>query len=924
MSYSGSSQMGNTKINDLIDEIKKKKVARNDSFKSPRMKRRTLALNAKQIEEEGGAETTAALTEQDEIQQLKTEIEELQREIKAGREHSVQLLETQKQNRLFQEQLIQQRNTVIKMKTSLKKIITRDVGSRVEVEESAEFMGDLYVKVVEQLSDQIRSTEDLYSSLQKYMEDTCYYQDVKSDFDKFINNYNAVDAKLQKMNNERKPNIDKIGQLQVQKEETFNAIKNEGKKVIDVYNDMYNQFLTSILHSSVDLSERVSKGSDNLKRLFKDKGEKVSIWKTLNIGEAVITADADYPSWMDPLLINIYEAENHFVEKMEYCVVKYAKSILCNPTLATTGISVDDIDLIFADIETIHNLHARIFSELRTSTLDSFINAFISRAEEFYAVYQRRCTNYNNTIKCLRKCMKIPAFHDVIETIDNTNSDQPRLEELLRFPFTHLEQMIPLFTSLKDYLTEPFIGLDRFCTILTMLSQSSEQAEMEHDVDTQLSKIHKKTSAIPVNQSRKYIDRIQCVYNRVQGTVFIFSDMMVFTHTEKNEYVFDALISLKQLTSVKTKNKKIVTVEFSKEEPVDLTFRDISLAEKCMKYLNSIKYKIDEKRIFNTPVEVAAVRRDEDVYLMPTILHAIFDRMEKTAPLSEGIFRLSGSIVELQKAIEQVDLQKEFDLQNASDDILAGILKKYLLSIPNKLPSALKTLDGSPQEMIEPVKRLLIDVNNDSFLCLMDRLFLLLHLISKKSDSNKMTASNLALVIAPNVYEEDDSHALDLESNTRAVTAMIEHYDEIFGTIHDSLNKKIEEGAKEVSAQKELQCALNKQIGNYKPVLVSSLVTSSQDDNTVVLTLKDIVKQEMVEMLEGKRWTNKWVVLKRNCLMVFRNIGEGQTLMVLPLKTMTVATETKMDKECILLRADKQSVTLHFENNEEWLKLLTE
>ncbi|GAB1221038.1 hypothetical protein ENUP19_0062G0042 [Entamoeba nuttalli] len=52
-------------------------------------------------------------------------------------------------------------------------------------------------------------------------------------------------------------------------------------------------------------------------------------------------------------------------------------------------------------------------------------------------------------------------------------------------------------------------------------------------------------------------------------------------------------------------------------------------------------------------------------------------------------------------------------------------------------------------------------------------------------------------------------------------------------------------------------------------------------------------------------------------------MGEGQTLMVLPFKNMIVATETKMNRECIILRVDKQSVTLYFEDSNEWLQFLS-
>ncbi|BFU21622.1 rhogap domain containing protein [Entamoeba histolytica] len=896
----------------ILLELRKK-----SGEKTPRTRRRTLAVDKKSIT----SENDQTESEEDIIQNISKEIDALQNEIKVARDKCLKIMESQQQFKVLIDSLSNQRKLVLDMKENLRDITIRDVGSRSDVEECSEFMGELYLKCFDQFNEQIRSTEGFYETIKKYIDSCSNFTRARNDFDKLISSYVTVDMKLQKMNKEKRPDINKVGQLQQQKEETFNSIKNEGEKVTDFYVDLYNEFLTIMLHTSVDLSDKVSKGLTSTKRMFKDKGEKLNLWKTLNIGEAVKNTDVEYPQWMDddPLFINIFEAENHLVEKMEYCVVKYAKSLLCNPTLATTGMSMADVNLIFTEIESIHSLHHSIFTELKNSNIDSFIDAFAKRASQLYDVYKRRCAHFKDSMKKYNKCLQIDAFKDAIESIDNSNLSQPRLEELLHLPFIHLTQLVPLFNSLKDDFsdeTDKTEKLEELCFIFTSLSLLSEQAEKENDVETQLSKIHG-LKGISFNPKRKYLDRQQCTYNKTQGTMFLFNDIFIFTKPERNEYIFGSVINVSQMVSFRVKNKKTVVLEI-KNETCDIGFKDTQTAEKCAKYLNNIKYEMDRKKIFGTEIKSSVIAREEESTLIPNVIHKIFDKLEKEAPDTEGIFRISVSVKDLEETMTKIDLDVNVDVSKMSCHLLGNVLKKYLNLMPNKLPISLQTVDvdniKAIQDMLEPVGK--------SYLLLMERLFRLLKMIDKNSGVNKMTADNLAKVICPNIYEEDEDFGMNIEKLTRTAIVMIQRYDEIFGEFRSSFEKKIQDGMQEINHQKELEAKIQSEDG-FKEIPVSKLVEGHQDDKTVVLTLKDIIKQGDVEMLEGKKWGKKWVVMKKNCLMIFRNMGEGQTLMVLPFKNMIVATETKMNRECIILRVDKQSVTLYFEDPNEWLQFLS-
>ncbi|KAL7714979.1 T-cell activation Rho GTPase activating protein [Entamoeba marina] len=890
--------------------------------KHARIRRRTLAFNHNEtkIEEETDLkekEVDQPITEEETIKSLTTEIDSLVMEIKVARERGGELIKSHLQWKQFLENISNERKLAVGMKDNLKDITTRDLGFRSEISECADFMGEIYTKAFDQFAEQISCTESFYQGLRRFLDATNNYTKMRNDFDKLSSTYTKYDQRLQTMNKEKRPDINKVGQLQQQKEETFQSIVTEGEKLSDSYVDLYNQFLTLVLHSSVDVSESVSRGVMKWKRTFKEKGEKLNVWKGLNINEAMKKTGVEYPNWMDeePLFINIFEAENHMVDTMEQCVMKYAKSLLCNPTLATTGLSLADIDLIFADIETLHSLHKTIFNELKDSTMDSFIDSFVKRSSQLYSVYKRRCIGFKDSMKCLNKCMTIPAFKDSIENIDNANVTLPRLDELLRIPFLYLSQMVPLFNKLKEDYLEQNEGIAELSYVFSSLSIASEQAEKENEVECQLMRI---TSLnLPTNCNRKYLDRLQCILNKTQGTLFLFSDVFIFTRLEKNIYVFDKTIDMNGLETFHVKNKKIVNVQ-CKEGTIDFVFKENQTADKCCKHLSGIKYEREKKKIFKAEIKSSTLGREEEAFLIPKVIHQILDELEKRAPSQEGIFRISVSIKELEEKMKEIDINMAYDVKPLSTHLLGNILKKYCLLLPNKLPVSLKTIQND-KDRITNIQQLLEPIGK-SYLCFIERVFRLLNKIAKESKVNLMTADNLAKVISPNMYPDDDDHGMNIEKMTSTIHFMIEHYDEVFRHFKEITQQKIEKELFEIDHQKEIEKSLqsSKVLNEIK---VSSLVSDQKDDKSVVLTLKDILRQGDVDMLEGKKWNRKWIVVKKNCLMIFKSIGEGQTQMVLPFKNLSMSFDTKMDKKCIVLKVDKHTVALVFDDINGWSTL---
>ena len=940
---------------DLITSTNAKRQLRLEHSQNRRQKirRKTLLVDTNPKKHQPIEEK---ISETDEIKEIKEEIDNLQNEIKLSRDKCNKMMKDQQQMKTFVETLKSQRKTMKDIEENFSGIVNRDKGSRQDVEECGQFMSNLIIQCYDHFCDEMRSIESIFVPMKNFLNESNNYVDLRNQFDKYISQYSQIDANLTKLNKEKRPDIKRIGQLQLQKTETFNSIKTEGEKVTEMYIDLYNQFLTIVLKHSVNLSDKVMKGVDEKERMFKDTGEKLDLWKSLNLGEAVKSKDVQYPEWMSEMnvFISIMEEEQRFVENMELCVNVYAKSILCNPTLATTGLSIDDINIIFSDIETIHILHENLVKELKNSTSETFISIFKSKMNEIYQIHKRRCEMYKESMKKYNECLQIPLFKDAIESIYNSHDNKDemkKLEELLTDSIEQSLRLLPLFNAIKTEYPEYEEDVDKLCIIFDSLSLACTEAKKVYEVESQLIKItftsqdnqsskgndedqtkvntnvqllskqqnEKKMKliyeTISNNKQRKYKDRQQCHANKQQGVMFKFSDIMIFTTQQKNEYLYEFTIDGKLIKSFET-SKKSISIHL-KEKTIDLKFNDSQNVEKFANYLSEMKSKFDKTKIYGTEIKQATASRNEEMFIYPQILHKMFDKLEKEAPETDGIFRLSVSVKELEQTMDLIDCDVNYDISQINVHVIANCLKKYLNFLKNKLPLELQEIDVND---ISEMKRVLMTIkeSNPTYLYFIERLFRMLNLISQHSEINRMTCDNLAIVISPNVFEETNSFTMDFEKEKKPCVSLIKNYDEIFKEIRSEFEQLFEEKMNISLIQKNLEEEIQKQT-NVKEIPISKIVEGREDDKSAVLALKDIVKQGYCEMLEGKKWVSRWIVAKKNCLLIFKSMGDGQAKNIFHFDGMNLnGIDNKYEKDCFVLKVGKDIFYLAFEDNEDW------
>jgi len=145
---------------------------------------------------------------------------------------------------------------------------------------------------------------------------------------------------------------------------------------------------------------------------------------------------------------------------------------------------------------------------------------------------------------------------------------------------------------------------------------------------------------------------------------------------------------------------------------------------------------------------------------LPTFLEEIFKHLEKEAPNTEGIFRISAGKSSIEALQQKIESGQPLELHTVIDThVVSSVLKLFFRSLPEPLifySSYQKYLSLSKQtatsQHITELKRLIssLPVCNQTVL---KHILSICNLVNQHKDVTKMDLNNLAVVIGPNILE---------------------------------------------------------------------------------------------------------------------------------------------------------------------------
>ncbi|XP_074878110.1 T-cell activation Rho GTPase-activating protein-like [Buteo buteo] len=155
---------------------------------------------------------------------------------------------------------------------------------------------------------------------------------------------------------------------------------------------------------------------------------------------------------------------------------------------------------------------------------------------------------------------------------------------------------------------------------------------------------------------------------------------------------------------------------------------------------------------------------------LPRPIQEMLAVLHKEGPSTEGIFRRAAGRTEFRELREALDHGADVDLGSQPALLLAVILKDFLRSIPAKLlvtdlyEDWMAAMQKSgKEEKVEELKAVAKKLPGAN-LVLLKRLLALLQHIGHNASSSRMTASNLAICLGPNLLSPPNEDVLPLEA----------------------------------------------------------------------------------------------------------------------------------------------------------------
>ncbi|XP_075004036.1 T-cell activation Rho GTPase-activating protein-like [Calonectris borealis] len=179
---------------------------------------------------------------------------------------------------------------------------------------------------------------------------------------------------------------------------------------------------------------------------------------------------------------------------------------------------------------------------------------------------------------------------------------------------------------------------------------------------------------------------------------------------------------------------------------------------------------------------------------LPQPIQVVLDILHQQGPSTEGIFRLAASGTAFRELREALDSGADVDLGSQPVLLLAVILKDFLRSIPAKLlvtdlyedwmAAMQKSVKEEKVEELKAVAEKLPAAN----LLLLKRLLSLLQHIGHNASTSRMSCSNLAICLGPNLLSPASEDLLPLEAMLEVtqkvkvlVEFLIDNCREVFG-----------------------------------------------------------------------------------------------------------------------------------------------
>lgn len=672
-----------------------------------------------------------------------------------------------------------------------------------------------------------------------------------------------------------------------------------------------------------------------------------------NLIKQTITAEKTYVSQLHAI-INVYLAELRKDSKL--------RSKLSQEQIHEYS--------LFTNIENIYHLHCEILGDLQ-QCYDQWplkaIGATFLRVAPFFSMYKVYITNYTVATTLIERLKKFSKpFLNYLKTCEQKVDFPLDLVALLGTPC----QRVPKYWMFIEKLIRgthvnhsDYLNLMDSAAIMKEISETvmytykyTKQLTFLTELQCRLTEIQESI----VQPNRTFIREGDLVVrqdgaNPETAHFFLFSDMFIMTKkltgssllgfSEKFKFIQKIGLHKADIIDVKDKKdlKNCLDVKTGPSTRMTLVApnekeKGIWLTELC-KVVANLK---TTKNTYGAPLEILMETKREKGRTIPTLIEKACNYIEEHGLDSEGIFRISGEVLETEGFKDTIDQGKEIDFSSATNPhIVASLLKQYLRELPEPImtwklyPPFIATVDEYGTNPTEQVKYLhsVVDQLPSHNKYLVQYLTKFLNLVASHSSTNKMTPHNLTILFAPNMLRAKDQSPLaigNLQKTYDIVETLMENYEQIFSEIEKERIEKQENWVLNQETELRMKKKKVEEISERLKGEGSSVAITSDEQKVQALALGESVKEGWLKKKGGKGhsgWKSWYFVLKYQVLSYYTSPKDSVPKGRIQLTDCTVGSTTRKEF-CFAINTTTEGT--HFlcaesqTETDEWIKALLE
>eukprot|EP01114_Cavostelium_apophysatum_P010623 TRINITY_DN2457_c0_g3_i1.p1 TRINITY_DN2457_c0_g3~~TRINITY_DN2457_c0_g3_i1.p1 ORF type:complete len:1191 (-),score=436.75 TRINITY_DN2457_c0_g3_i1:57-3629(-) len=511
----------------------------------------------------------------------------------------------------------------------------------------------------------------------------------------------------------------------------------------------------------------------------------------------------------------------------------------------------EDLNTLFGMIDELFAMHLEIFEGL-DSALENYPSKpiseiFLKRMSglQKYISYAR---NFSHAMETLSQLKKSRTLNNFIKSCEKNDTSNLTLTALLAVPLKRINQYEFWLESIFEAIptTDPeYQTLEDTVDKIIELSEVVLQSNVKAGEMAQVMAVQKKLNGFDENlvepDRHLILEAPLMMLTQPKGKegkkvsnyhCFLFNDMLVYASKSGVKTRVTAARQNKdlQLLTDVFKYKGNIPVhtmtihDLEDTETLKFAFQIISGksaftvctigAQEKQDWINAIQKALSEaekRKVFGVPLPNLMKNSEQAGRSIPTFVEHWLYFIEKNGADNEGIFRLSGSAIEIEKMKDIYDSGSQPEMDGKDCHAIAGLFKLWLRELPEPLLTydlystwvALSNIEESKKlEYAKSVVAQLPIYNKYMLLALIHHLAKIVSL----SDQNKMGPSNLSIVFGPNILYKKNADMFDtaeLRSVYHVVQFLIENHVELFAGIEEDRKRFEEREMKEIEERRE-------------------------------------------------------------------------------------------------------------------------